>query len=40
MQTQNNTDNVLLKRKPKNLAKNLSTALQVVIDPLENKVKV
>ena len=28
---------VLSKRKPKNLAKNLSTALQAVIDPLDNQ---
>ena len=28
---------VLSKRKPKNSAKNLSTALQVVIDPLDNQ---
>ena len=31
---------MLLKRKLKNSAKNLSTALQAVIDPLENKVGV
>ena len=28
---------VLLKRKLKNSAKNLSTALQVIIDPLDNQ---
>ena len=28
-----------MKRKPKNLAKNLSAALQAIIDPLENKLK-
>ena len=28
--------NVLSKRKPKNLVKNLTAALQVVIDPLDN----
>ena len=36
MKTQDNT-NVLSKRKPKNSAKNLSTALQGVIDPLDNQ---
>ena len=34
---QDNMPMYLLKRKPKNLAKNLFAALQAVIDPLENQ---
>ena len=38
MQTQEQHNNVLLKRKPKPSAQNLSTALQAVSNPLENVV--
>ena len=40
MQTQDKHRDVLSKKKPKNLVKNLSMTLQVEIDPLENKVGV
>ena len=39
MQTQGQYNDVLSKRKPKNLAKKLSTTLQVKIDPLVNKLE-
>ena len=38
MQTQRQHSDVLSKRKPKSTAKNLFAALQVVNNPLENKV--
>ena len=38
MQTQGQHNDVLSKRKPKPLAQNLSAALQVVSNPLENVV--
>ena len=37
MQTQRQQSDVLSKMKPKNSVKNLSAALQVVIDPLDNQ---
>ena len=38
MQIQRQHSDVLLKRKPKSSAKNLSTALQAFNNPLENKI--
>ena len=40
MQTQGQHNDVLLKRKPKPLAKNLSAALQAVNNPLKNQVRI
>ena len=40
MQTQRKYSDVLSKRKPKSSVKNLSAALQVVNNPLENKVRI
>ena len=37
MQTQDNTPMCYRKKKPKNSAKNLSTALQAIINPLNNQ---
>ena len=38
MQIQRQHSDVLLKRKPKSLVKNLSATLQAVNNPLENKI--
>ena len=40
MQTQRQHSDVLSKRKPKSLAKNLFAALQTVNNPLENEVRI